>query len=105
MPGSPSPSPTPAVDHPHDELGSYEAQCSVGQKRDESAGPCTPECDRRPAGGIDEAGVDGVKHRAAPARVNEGQGAASRPFNGTDPTQTLVSDPMAHEVVIDVMES
>ena len=46
-------------------------QCSVGQKRDESAGPCTPDCDRRPAGAIDEAGVDGVKHGAAPARVNK----------------------------------
>ena len=46
-------------------------QCSVGQKRDESAGPCTPDCDRRPAGPIDEAEVDGVKHRAAPARVNK----------------------------------
>jgi hypothetical protein len=46
-------------------------QCSVGQKRDESAGPCTPDRDRRPAGAIDEAGVDGVKHGAAPARVNK----------------------------------
>ena len=46
-------------------------QCSVGQKRDESARPCTPDCDRRPAGAIDEAGVDGVKHGAAPARVNK----------------------------------
>ncbi len=54
-------------------------QCSVGQKRDESAGPCTPDCDRRPAAAIDEAGVDGVKHGAAPARVNKGQGAAGRP--------------------------
>jgi len=43
----------------------------VGQKRDESAGPCTPDCDRRPAGAIDEAGVDGVKHGAAPARANK----------------------------------
>ena len=56
---------------PHDEVGRYEVQCSVGQKRDESAGPCTPDCDRRPAGAIDEAGVDGVKHGAAPARVNK----------------------------------
>jgi hypothetical protein len=24
---------------PHDEVGRYEVQCSVGQKRDESAGP------------------------------------------------------------------
>ena len=30
------------------------------------------------AGAID--GVDGVKHGAAPARVNKGQGAAGRPF-------------------------
>lgn len=65
---------------PHDEVGRYEVQCSVGQKRDESAGPCTPDCDRRPAGAIDEAGVDGVKHGAAPARVNKGQGAAGRPL-------------------------
>ena len=60
MPGSPSPSPTPTVDHPHDEVGRYEVQCSVGQKRDESAGPCPPDCDRRPAGAIDEAGMDGL---------------------------------------------
>jgi len=55
-------------------------QCSVGQQRDESAGPCTPDRDPPPAGAIDEAGVDGVKHGAAPARVNKGQGAAGRPF-------------------------
>jgi hypothetical protein len=56
---------------PHDEVGRYEVPCSVGQKRDESAGPCTPDGDRGPAGAIDEAGVDGVKHGAAPARVNK----------------------------------
>ena len=33
--------------------------------------PCTPDCDRRPAGAIDEAEVDGVKHGATPARVNK----------------------------------
>jgi hypothetical protein len=43
--------------------------------------PCPPDCDR-PAGAIDEAGVDGPKHGAAPARVNKGQGAASRPASG-----------------------
>ena len=67
---------------PHDEVGRYEVQCSVGQKRDESAGPCTPDCDRRPAGAIDEAGVDGVKHGAAPARVNKVRVPQADPLPG-----------------------
>ena len=67
---------------PHDEVGRYQVQCSLSQKRDESAGPCTPDSDRHQAGATDEAAVDGVKHGAPPARVNKGKGPAGRPAFG-----------------------